>query len=218
MFTEIHLEILIKVILAIILGGIIGLEREIKSKAAGLRTNILICLGSTVMMIVSIKVAEASSSPNADPARIAAQVVTGIGFLGAGTIIQSRGLVKGLTSAAVIWVIAGIGLVIGSGYYIFAAGVTLIAVIVLFLLGKIEKHLELKRKLRTFKVWTEDGMEMYDKICKMLDDVELISGINVVKSEDVWKISFRFYSAYSGCEDVQKNLLEMKSVKKVIKI
>ena len=215
---ESYLEILLKVILAILLGGAIGLEREIKSKAAGLRTNILICLGSTVMMIVSIKVAEASSSPNADPARIAAQVVTGIGFLGAGTIIQSRGLVKGLTSAAVIWVIAGIGLIIGSGHYIFASGVTLIVVIVLFILGNIEKHLELKRKLRTYRVWTVNGMEMYEKICKMLDDVELVSGINVVKSEDLWKISFRFYSSYSDCDDVQKHLLEMKSVKKVLKI
>ncbi|CUS88767.1 MgtC/SapB family protein, partial [Candidatus Kryptonium thompsonii] len=104
---------LFKFFLAIVFGGLIGLERELKGKPAGFRTNILICLGSTLYMILSMKIA-------GDPGRIAAQVVTGIGFIGAGTIIQARGTITGLTTAATIFVVASIGLAIGSNQIILA--------------------------------------------------------------------------------------------------
>ncbi len=126
-----------QIFLAVILGGVIGIEREIKGKPAGLRTTILICVGSTLFMIVSSKFA-AISGGRADPSRIAAQVATGIGFLGAGTIIQSGGMVRGLTSAATIWVIGAIGLAIGSSQYTIAIGTTVIILVVLSVLGKLE--------------------------------------------------------------------------------
>lgn len=107
-----------KILLAMICGGIIGLERELKNKPAGIKTNILICVGSTLYTALSILISTRLSDQNhfGDPARVSAQIVSGIGFLGGGAIIQSRGTVLGLTTAATIWVVAAIGICIGTGY------------------------------------------------------------------------------------------------------
>jgi hypothetical protein len=102
-----RLDLAAKLFIAILIGGGIGLERELKNKPAGLRTNILICLGSALLMDLSMGIA---ATHGGDPGRIAAQVVTGIGFLGAGTILHTRGQITGLTSAATIWVVAALGL------------------------------------------------------------------------------------------------------------
>lgn len=213
-----YYEIFLKILLALILGGMIGLEREIKGKAAGLRTNILICLGATIMMIISVKIAENSSNPNADPARIAAQVVTGVGFIGAGTIIQSRGLIKGLTSAAVIWVVAGLGLAIGAGYYTFSFGITFLVLITLFVLEKIENIIAKRGKLKLFKVWTDNGEEVYDKISIMITKAEIDTALKVSRTEKQWKISFKFYDNYGDYKNIQKYLLGLTGVIKVNKL
>lgn len=131
---EIYLEDVFKFLLAIVFGGLIGLEREIKGKPAGFRTNILICLGSTLYTILSIKI-------SGDPGRIAAQVVTGIGFIGAGTIIQSKGTITGLTTAATIFVVASIGLALGSNQITLATIFTALVLTVLTLLSNVEKAL-----------------------------------------------------------------------------
>src|SRR6478672_5906712 len=110
-------SIALKLVLAAILGGVIGIEREIRDKPAGLRTNILICVGSTLFMTVSTQMA---SLTGGDPTRIAAQIVTGIGFLGAGAVLHSHGYVIGLTTAATIWVVAGVGMALGGGMYTVA--------------------------------------------------------------------------------------------------
>jgi putative Mg2+ transporter-C (MgtC) family protein len=115
-----HLEIALKLLLAIALGGLVGLERESSQKPAGFRTHILICLGSAMMMILSGLVLEGREYQGGDIVRIAAGVITGIGFMGAGTIIISRGMIIGLTTAATLWAVAGLGLVIGAGYYMTA--------------------------------------------------------------------------------------------------
>lgn len=128
----------VKILAAIVCGGMIGLEREIKGKAAGLRTNILICMGATIYMMVSDLLPRIYGVP-ADPGRIAAQVVTGIGFIGAGSIIRSGATIGGLTSAAVIWIVAALGLVIGIGYPLLAVIFSLVVLLVLVGLGKIEQ-------------------------------------------------------------------------------
>ena len=134
-------DFLPKALLAIACGGLIGVEREIKSKPAGFRTNILICLGSMLFMWLSLRVA-AMAEPGrfGDPGRIAAQVVTGIGFLGAGTIIQSRGRITGLTSAAMIWVVAAVGMLIGAGHGPMGIVATVLILLVLVGLGLIERR------------------------------------------------------------------------------
>lgn len=123
------------IVLSVILGALIGLEREVRGKAAGLRTNTLICLGAAVFTIISRKMAAGHAD---SVTRIAAQIVTGVGFLGAGAIIRDRVGVHGLTTAATIWLVASIGMACGAQYYYLATISTLTAIIVLFGLGKLE--------------------------------------------------------------------------------
>jgi putative Mg2+ transporter-C (MgtC) family protein len=125
------------IVLAVVLGAAIGVEREFSGKAAGLRTNILICLGAAAFTIISKRMAGEADSLT----RIAAQVVTGVGFLGAGAIIQDRGGVHGLTTAATIWFVASIGVACGAALYELALIMTLLAVFVLIGLRQIQKTL-----------------------------------------------------------------------------
>lgn len=122
-------EIVLRLILSAILGGAIGFEREAHNRPAGFRTHILVTIGSTLIMLVSINM-----GPNADSSRIAAQVVSGIGFLGAGTILRTGNNIEGLTTAASLWVCSAIGLAMGSGFYL---GGIVVTVIVLFFLEKV---------------------------------------------------------------------------------
>lgn len=145
LFVGLRLELLFKLLVAVLLGGAIGLERQIAGKPAGLRTNILICVGSALVMDLSIRLMGADGRVG-DPARIAAQVVTGIGFIGAGTIMQSKGTISGLTSAATIWVVAAIGLTIGAGHYIEGLGAGIVVILVLSALGSWEHKLVRARR------------------------------------------------------------------------
>ena len=135
-----HLELLLQLVLAVLLGGAIGLERELSGKPAGLRTNILIALGAAVFTILSIDMA---MGWNADPARIAAQIITGIGFLGAGAIMRTdRGAIHGLTTAATVWVNASLGMAAGAGRYRLAIIGALITAIVLFGIPPFERRID----------------------------------------------------------------------------
>jgi len=118
---------------AILCGGLIGLERELKNKAAGMKTNILICIGAALYTSVSLLTSLAHSSEGyfGDPSRIAAQIVSGIGFLGAGTIIQARGTIVGLTTAATIWVVAAIGICVGIGHFDIAVACSVLVIMVM---------------------------------------------------------------------------------------
>ena len=145
----IPLQDYLSIFFAVILGGMIGAEREISGKAAGLRTNVVICLGAAVFTIISKDMA--LGTPEGSITRIAAQIVSGVGFLGAGAIIQDRGGVHGLTTAATIWLVASIGMACGARFYHLAVAATIIAVIVLVVLGKLTRPLEqygIKHNLR----------------------------------------------------------------------
>ncbi len=139
-----RLDLLALLVLAVVLGGAVGVERELQQKAAGLRTNILICVGATLFTVLSLEMA----GPTGDPARIAAQIVTGVGFLGAGTIMQSGGSVSGLTTAATMWVVAAIGMAVGFGAVLEATGATLLLLLVLSALKPIERSIEARGRAR----------------------------------------------------------------------
>lgn len=128
---------ILSILLAIVCGAAIGLERELKHKPAGLRTNVLICLGAALFTIISSKMAGDKESIT----RIAAQIVTGVGFLGAGAVIQDRGGIHGLTTAATIWLVASIGMACGAGFYYLAIVTTVLAIIVLLGLAQVDKRL-----------------------------------------------------------------------------
>ena len=127
------------IVLAVVLGTAIGLERELRHKAAGLRTNVLICLGAAVFTIISRRMAAGQQD---SLTRIAAQIVTGVGFLGAGAIIVDRGGIHGLTTAATIWLVASIGMACGAGFYSLAGISTLIAIIILIGLAQLVRPIE----------------------------------------------------------------------------
>lgn len=166
-------EIILRLLLATILGGIVGLEREAEDKPAGLRTHILVCVGSSLVMLISIYIYDAIKLPpqqRADPARIAAQVVVGIGFLGAGTIMRFGSSVRGLTTAATIWTVAGIGLAVGCGFYTGALVTTLIVIIVLFVLERAEKIFIKKKRFKIIGVETKDIPGQLGKIGTLLGE------------------------------------------------
>lgn len=121
-------QILLRLLVAVVLSGFFGMEREHRHKKAGLRTNMMVGLGSALAMIISLTFAM-------DPARIASGVITGIGFLGGGLIIQGRGEVHGITTAATIWVVSTIGMAAGLGYFTAAIATSLIGLLVLYILG-----------------------------------------------------------------------------------
>lgn len=132
-------EILLRVALAAIFGGIIGFDRRVKNKPAGVRTHMLVAMGAALAVGVSVLVVEESAgAANADAVRVAAGVITGVGFLGAGAIMRTPDGVRGLTTAAGIWVTAAIGIALGFGYYGVAAGSTALAIIVISLLADLD--------------------------------------------------------------------------------
>jgi putative Mg2+ transporter-C (MgtC) family protein len=133
--ASLRLELLLALALAVLLGGLIGLERELRGKPAGLRTNILICMAAVLFTDISRRI-------GGDPGRIAAQVLTGVGFIGAGTIVRNRGSVAGLTTAATIWVVTAIGVALGAAAYVEAVGATLLVMLVLAGLRWVERRLE----------------------------------------------------------------------------
>jgi putative Mg2+ transporter-C (MgtC) family protein len=132
-------EMIIRLVLAVALGGLVGIEREIYHKPAGFRTHILVCLGACLFTMLSLFFCYSSGMARTDPARIAAGIVMGVGFLGAGAILHKEGDVKGLTTAASIWVVAAIGMAVGCGFYKGGLFTTALAVIVLFVFNKVEK-------------------------------------------------------------------------------
>jgi putative Mg2+ transporter-C (MgtC) family protein len=140
-------EAIVELILAALCGGLIGIEREVRGRQAGFRTNLLVCVGSAMVMIVSNHVARAAWPPNpnasitVDPARIAYGVMTGIGFLGAGTIVQNHGSIRGLTTAAGLWCVAALGLAAGIGMYTLTFAATLLVLLALWVLDHFEKFL-----------------------------------------------------------------------------
>ncbi len=159
-------EIALRLFLAVVLGGLIGLERESHNRPAGFRTHILVCAGSALIMMVSAygfsgQIAEGFE---ADPGRIAAGVVTGIGFLGAGTIIQQRGSVRGLTTAATIWVVSGVGLAAGIGFYLGATVTTVFVLISLLLLRRIEYLFFARRRLKRLRIRAVDKPGLLGRI------------------------------------------------------
>jgi putative Mg2+ transporter-C (MgtC) family protein len=150
------LDFLPKALLAVVCGGLIGVEREIRQKPAGFRTNIMICVGSCLLMWMSINIGLHMAPDRGDPGRIAAQVVTGIGFLGAGTILHSRGRITGLTSAAMIWVVSAIGMGVGAGYIAVAIFTTILILTVQVVLGVVERRLFGRCLLRDCEVAFDD--------------------------------------------------------------
>jgi putative Mg2+ transporter-C (MgtC) family protein len=149
--VSIYIGIGLQVMMALCLGGLVGYDREKKLKSAGIKTNILICLGATLYTTIGLLISVGATGV-ADPNRVAAQIVSGIGFLGAGAIIQSQGAVIGMTTAATIWVVAAIGFTIGAGYPFSAAIFTVTVLVVLKMINPVYRFLERERDYDYFQL------------------------------------------------------------------
>lgn len=168
-------DLLGRLVLAAVLGGLVGLERELSGKPAGLRTNMLICVGAALLTDLSVQFPGFATNDlvRADPGRIAAQIVSGIGFLGAGTIIQSRGSVSGLTTAATLWVVAAIGMAVGSGFHVEATGSTVLVLITLVPLGSLERWIHRRRSTRGIRLVVTSAPGIVDEMEGLLSDAGL---------------------------------------------
>jgi putative Mg2+ transporter-C (MgtC) family protein len=211
-----------KLLIAAVLGGIIGWERERRGRPAGLRTHILVCVGVTLMMVVSehifqrYKTFAADSIIRVDPARIAAQVVTGIGFLGAGTIMRFKATVRGLTTAASLWVVAGIGLAVGSSCYAPALLTTLLALFALLLLPLFERDIKrdtygtLKMSISGSEPNLTSIMEILKKNSMEPQHYEFER--DIVKNEVQYNINVRYKdeaSVLKVCDEVTRSIKEI---------
>jgi putative Mg2+ transporter-C (MgtC) family protein len=150
---------IIKILLAILVGGLIGLEREFRDKDAGFRTLIFISAGSALFTIFSLKL-----SPVGDAGRIAAQIVSGVGFLGAGVILRQGGQIRGLTTASTVWLVAALGMGMGMGQYLFSITATLVFLFVLFVFPKIESRIAKLSETRIYHVTVEGDRGKLDHI------------------------------------------------------
>jgi len=166
-----EMDILIRILAAAGLGALVGFERERQSQPAGLRTHIVVVVGSTLAMVLSINLAMQFSSlvPNGDPARLAAQVLSGIGFLGAGAILRFGSTVKGLTTAASLWTMAVVGLAVGAGYLMVSVGVTVLLLVVLTVLTWVEKRLMIHYLTLTFTIFSVDRPGIVTQVRQVLE-------------------------------------------------
>ena len=201
MATGIVTNSLARLAVAAILGGIIGLERELRHRPAGLRTNMFICFGAAMFTILSDVLAVEHLG---DHTRIAAQIIPGIGFIGAGSILHTRGLTSGLTTASTLFVVAGVGMATGGGLYltaVFATGVILIA---LFSLGYLEQNLNLKTLLMTYEVKGTSVDEISQEVNRILESEHRMMQ-NVVSGNTGQYIRLQFDVV--GCHSEQNELL-----------
>ena len=177
-----------RLLLAGFLGGLIGVERTIHHKSAGIRTNMFICIGAAMFTILSDVIPDPSL---ADRTRIASNVVQGVGFLGAGAILHAKGGVSGLTTAATIWVVASIGIAAGAGHYLLATFATTIIFLSLFVLGSIETRLGLKRITVSYEIRGESAPKILDELNELVEDHRLsMQGLQVGRSQNLSRVTF----------------------------
>jgi len=200
---------LTRLVLAALLGGLIGLERELKNRPAGLRTNMFICFGAALFTILSRTLAETPS----DYTRIAAQIIPGIGFIGAGSILHTRGLTTGLTTAATIFVVASVGMAAGGGLYATALFATAMVLLALFLLGHAEETFNLKLLLTSYEVTGPSLEEVSNEVNRILESHHRLMQ-NVASGHTGQHLRLQF--DVEGCNRDQHELLRQLKASTVL--
>ena len=186
-FADLLSRTLVRLTLAAILGGIIGLERELKHRPAGLRTNMFICFGAAMFTVISLELGGAN-----DATRIASQIIPGIGFIGAGSILRDKGGVTGLTTAATIFVVASIGMACGGGLYLQAIFATVLLLLALLILGALEGRLNLKPVMMEYVIVSDKSPDVIvSEINKALEEQSReLSSMRLIKLNGKEKIVF----------------------------
>ncbi len=210
MRIDLTLSIAGRLLLAAFLGGIIGLEREIRRKPAGLRTNMFMCVGSALFTILSAELAKIFGG---EPVRIAAQLIPGIGFIGAGSILHARGSVVGLTTAATIFVIASIGMAVGGGMYLTGIFTTFFLLFALWALGRFERRFDLKTQTMSYNVTCRNIEEVMSGINATLESHKLaMQNLRVQRVGKDYIIEFEADVTDSQHRDLMKTIERMEAV------
>jgi len=206
------LEVLLKLVLAVALGGLIGLEREASQKPAGLRTHILISVSAAMMMILPQLVAAGKEAAGGETLRVAAAVITGMGFIGAGTIIQSQGTVHGLTTASTLWTVAGLGLVVGGGFYLVALLFALLVIGSLVLFRRVEET-HLKKTLYHYHLKIKDSPNILVNLRKLIFHLGLkLAELNLKKERNVSVVTLSFSSSEEKERQFNQSLFDMGEI------
>ena len=215
-----EIQVIIRIIMAGVLGGLIGLERESLNKSAGFRTHILVCVGSALIMVVSQDLYQVyKGATNIDPGRIAAQVVSGIGFLGAGTIMREGATVKGLTTAASLWVVAGVGLALGAGFYFPALVTTGVVFLTLIYLGKVEKLIAGLAHVVVFMVTAENRPGQLGRVGSYLGERGiLILNLQMKQLSDDRKVMFEIDTKLPPKTDLNEIMYELGDIPGVYQV
>ncbi|MBM7581748.1 putative Mg2+ transporter-C (MgtC) family protein [Caldicoprobacter guelmensis] len=210
-------EDVFKLVLAMLLGGLVGLEREITNRPAGFRTHTLVCMGSTLVMVTSIHLFRLyHGMVNLDPARLGAQVISGIGFLGAGTILKDKTRVRGLTTAASLWVVACIGLAVGAGLYELSILVAVLAYITLILLKKMERFLKNKSKVEEIELDMRNVPGQIAKVTERMGRLNVqIRDIKMEPTDEPW-VQTKFYVMLPRGMKREELMKELKTVDGVV--
>jgi putative Mg2+ transporter-C (MgtC) family protein len=208
-----------RLLLAAVLGGLIGLERELKAKPAGLRTTILICVGATLFTELSLDLALLASSGGdalrADPARLAAQIIPGIGFIGAGAILHGRNKVSGLTTAATLWVVTAIGIAVGAGAYVEAMGTTVMVLGTLLVLGRLERAVRSRLSNRRYTAAVDARSDAFERVQELLREHRLQVRVDTMEKvgNDV-EITFRVIGPQAHHETLVKHMLRDEGIRR----
>jgi putative Mg2+ transporter-C (MgtC) family protein len=203
-----------KLCLAALLGGSIGLERESKHRPAGLRTNLFICLGAAMFTLLSDQLAVIHTG---DHTRIAAQIIPGIGFIGAGSILHARGdLISGITTAAGIFVVASVGMAVGGGQYLLAVFATVLILAVLSLLGIIERSLNLKLMIHAYEVAGRSADEITVRVNGLLEPLHsILQNVQVAPTPEHVRVHFECEGTRKMHAKIVKILLESSAFESV---
>jgi putative Mg2+ transporter-C (MgtC) family protein len=199
-----------RLLMACLLGGAVGLQREIKHKAAGVRTNLLICMGSAFFTLLSAVLA---GDANPDKGRVAANIVQGIGFLGAGLILHNRSRVSGLTSAASVFVVASIGMACGAGLYAAAAVAAIIVIAALEVVGFLERHANVKAYPLVYEARGSDQTRMMESILDAMDKAgERLAGLERDAIGELQRVSFSLTVTKKQHERLRGKLLNKPGI------
>lgn len=215
-----YIEIVARLILSCVLGGLIGYEREHGNRPAGFRTHILVCVGAALVMVTSEFIFNKFSAfTNMDPARLGAQVISGIGFLGAGTIIREGFNVKGLTTAASLWAVSCVGLAAGIGFYEGAVIATILIYITLMLLKKMERQIAVKKQFKNIIIEADNIPKIIYKLTNIFSGYDvLIKNIEYFNGETEEKMLIKFFIKPPhnfSLEDIVLDLCNVEGVQKV---
>ncbi len=210
------IEVILKMLLAAVLGGIIGLEREISHKRAGLKVNVLICVGSALMTVIALELSGTNKYAAAGQSPILAHIVSALGIMGAGVIIRERFTLHGMTSAATVWSVGAIGITVGCGYYMSAFAIAIFLVAALTALKKVSSILEKQGKLYVYILSTEERAAIILDIKKTIIDLGLkYISASMRKIRDGYEIELALHTSENKNKEFIERIMQMPDVKEI---